>query len=142
EMRRYPVEDDAEPRLVRRIDEVLEPGRIAEARSRRVEARRLIPPALIERVLGDRQQLEMREAHVLGIGNELLGELVVAHEVTVGALAPRAQMDLVDRDRRTPPILLAALLDILAVAPVERRRIGDDRGRAWPELGLPRKRVG
>jgi hypothetical protein len=50
-VRRHPVEDDAKARFVRDIDEVLEPGRIAKARSRREQTCRLIAPTGIERML-------------------------------------------------------------------------------------------
>ena len=70
---------------MRRVDETRKPRRIAEARGRRVEAGRLVAPARIEGMLGDRQQLDMGEAHVVGIGDQLLGELLVAHEAAVGA---------------------------------------------------------
>ena len=45
EMRRHPVEDDAEPGAVGAVDEAGEARRIAEARGRREEAGRLIAPA-------------------------------------------------------------------------------------------------
>ncbi len=88
EMRRHPVEDDAEPGFVGGIDQPRKTGRIAEARRGGKETRGLVAPARIEGMLGDGQEFEMGVAHVGGIGHELLGELVIAHEAAIGATAP------------------------------------------------------
>ena len=64
EMRRDPVEDDAEARGVRAIDEAGERRRVAEAAGRREQADRLIAPGFVERMLADRQKLDMGVAHV------------------------------------------------------------------------------
>ena len=70
EMRGHPVENDAEARRMGAIDEAGEAGRIAEAAGRREQADRLIAPGGVERMLGDRQQFEMGEAEVDGIGDQ------------------------------------------------------------------------
>ena len=80
EMRRHPVEDDAEARRMRTIDEAREARRIAEAAGRREQADRLIAPGGIERMLGDRQQFEMGEAQIDDIGDQRVGEFVVGEE--------------------------------------------------------------
>ena len=72
----------------------------AEAAGRREEADRLIAPRAVERMLADRQQLDMREAQVLHVGDQLVGELVIVREAVAVAAPPGAEMDLVDRDRR------------------------------------------
>ena len=46
EMRRHPVEDDAEAGRVGAVDEAREARRVAEARGRRKKAGRLIAPGL------------------------------------------------------------------------------------------------
>ena len=51
-------------------------------------------------MLGDRQELDMGEAHVRGVGDQPVGELVLGQEAAVVAALPGAEMDLVDRDRR------------------------------------------
>ena len=84
----------------------------------------------------------MREPHVGRIGDQLLGQLVVAHEPAIGTSTPGAEVDLVDRHRRPPPVLAAALLEIGGVAPAEGRRIRHHGGRLGPHFRLPRKRVG
>ena len=55
---------------------------------RREQADRLIAPRLVERMLADRQQLEMGEAEIGGVGDQLIRELVVAQEAIVFAPPP------------------------------------------------------
>ena len=52
------------PGRMQRVDEAGEGLGRAEAGGRREQAERLIAPGAAERMLGDRQQLEMGEAHV------------------------------------------------------------------------------
>src|SRR4029077_7560133 len=63
EVRRHPVEDEADARAVQAIDEAPEAIRRAVGSGRREQAERLVAPRATERVLGDRQKLEMGEAH-------------------------------------------------------------------------------
>ena len=105
EMGGHPVEDDAEPGLVRRLDQAAERVRIAEARGGGEQPDRLVAPGAGERVFRDRHELQMREAHVDRVGDQLVGQLVVGEEATgrIVRLAlpfrahPGAQMHLVDR---------------------------------------------
>ena len=93
-------------------------------------------------MLGDRQQLEMGEAEVDGVGDELVGELVVSEEAVVGAAPPRTEMDLEDRHRLAPRFALPAAFEIVGVAPLEMRGVGDDRGGRGPHLGRVAERIG
>ena len=103
-VRRHPVEDHAEPGGVRAVDEAGEVLGRAETRGRREQAERLVAPRAAERMLGDRQQLEMGEAHVDGVGDQPVGQR--RPSVLLGA-HPRAEMDLVDRYRRVLRLALA-----------------------------------
>ena len=58
----HPVEDDAEPGAMAGVDQRGEIGGRAEAAGRREQAGRLIAPRAVERMLGDRHELDMREA--------------------------------------------------------------------------------
>ena len=133
-MRGHPVEDHAQPRLMAAIDEARERRRLAEARRGREESDRLISPRRIERILAHRRQLEMREAHVDDIGDERLGQFVVRRASAVLAAPPRAQVHLVDRDRR------AARVGAARARPSRRRRskrnarIAHDRRRRRPQF--------
>ena len=94
EVRRHPVEDHADPGRVQRVDERPEVVGLAERRDRRVEAGHLVAPGAGERVVHDRQQLDVREAELVGVRDELLRELLPAE-----AQPPRLGVHLVDRER-------------------------------------------
>ena len=80
--------------LVQRVDQEAEVVRVAEARGRREVRGDLVAPGAAERVLHHRHQLDVGEAHLVDIGNELVGELAVRL-----ALAPGAEVHLVDAHR-------------------------------------------
>ena len=80
EMRRDPVENDAEARGVRSIDEARECRRIAEAAGRSEQADRLVAPGFVERMLADRQKLEVCVAHIGDVRDKLLGEFIVGEK--------------------------------------------------------------
>ena len=89
EVPRHPVKDHVNARLMRRRHERPEIGRRAEATGRRIQPQRLIAPAAVERVLVDRQQLDMGESHVLHIVDKLHRQLAIAKpEVIIGVAAP------------------------------------------------------
>ena len=68
EVRRHPVEDHADAVRVQAVDELAEVVGRAEARRRGEVARHLVAPRARERVRHHRQQLDVGEAHVLGVG--------------------------------------------------------------------------
>ena len=103
EMPGHPVQQHAQARLVAAVDEAGEVVRRAVAAGGREQADRLVAPGAVERVLVDRQQLEMGEAHVDGVGDQALGELVVGQEAVALAARPGAEMHLEDADRRRRP---------------------------------------
>ncbi len=142
EMRRRPVEDDAESRRMGAVDEAGESGRLAEAARRSEEADRLVAPGLVERMLADRQKLDMSVSHVGDVGNELVGEFVVGKKRSVEMASPRAEMDLVDRHRLAARLALRSLRHVLGVGPGEIGAVGDDRGGRRPEFGFKAEWIG
>src|SRR3954467_260551 len=64
EMRRHPVEDDADAGRMQCVHEARKAFWRAVACRRCEQAERLIAPRSAERMLGNRKQLHMREAHV------------------------------------------------------------------------------
>ncbi len=102
-VRGHPVEDDADPGLVERVDEGHEVLRRAEPGGRREEPGALIAPGPRERVLHDRKQLHVREAHGLRIGRQVRRDLAVGQRplAFVGDPPPGAEMHLVDGHRPT-----------------------------------------
>ena len=144
EMARHPVEDDADPGRVRRLDEGGEILRRAEAARRREERDRLVAPGAVEGILGDRQKLDMREAEVLHVGNQPLAQFAIG-EIAVALLRhprPGAEMALVDRDRRVARIALAAAVHPGAVVPGALRQAVQDGGGRGRLLGGEGHRIG
>ncbi len=66
-MRRHPVEDHADPLTMQHVDEVHEVLRRPVACGGREVPGRLVAPRAVERVLGDRHQLDVREAVVADV---------------------------------------------------------------------------
>ena len=115
----------ADAGLVQRVDEVAEVVRAAEAGRRRVVGRDLVAPRAAERVLGDRQELDVREAGLGDVVDQLPGELAVGQPH-----APRAEVHLVDRHRRLVPLGTRAAGQPVVVGPLVVRRVHDRRGLA------------
>ena len=131
-----PVEDDADARAVEGVHEVAEVIRGAVARGGGVVGGHLITPRATEGVLGERHELHVREAHLLDVGDQLVGQLTVAQ-----ALAPRARVDLVNRHGAGVDVAVLAGGHPLLVGPLVEV-VGDDRGGGRGDLGGAGQRVG
>ncbi len=130
EVRGHPVEDHADAVLVQAIGERPEAVGLAEARRHREVRGHLVAPRAAERVAHHRQQLDVREAHVLDVGGQLVGELGVVQRAVVleRVQAPRAEVDLVDAHRLAQRLALRALGHPLAVAPLVVAAVHDRGG--------------
>ena len=73
------------------VDEAREAGGLAEAARRREEPDRLVAPRRVERMLVDRQELDVREAHADHVGHQRVGELVVGEPAAVVVAPPGAR---------------------------------------------------
>ena len=142
EVARHPVEDHPDAGPMTRIHERAQVVRRAVAAGRREEAGRLVAPRLVERVLGERQQLDVRVAQVDEVGHERVGELAVAVGPPVGMAAPGPRVHFVDAHRRVQPVRRGAALEPLRVAPRIPARRGDAARRARPHLRRARVRIG
>src|SRR5205814_6230120 len=80
EMRRDPVENDADAVAVQLIDEKHEVLRRAVTRRRREVACRLIAPGTVKRMLCRRQEFDMRESHIDDITGKLLRKLAIGQK--------------------------------------------------------------
>jgi hypothetical protein len=140
EMPRHPIEQDRKAGAMAGIDQRREIGRRAEAAGRRKQSGRLITPGAVEGMLGHRHEFDMGEAEVARVGRQHVGELAIAEPAAalLRPAAPRAEMHLVDRDRRAQRVGSGG----------ERRRpadgleIDDDRSGARPHLGGESHRIG
>ncbi len=91
EVARHPVEEDADACLVKRVDEEAEVVGGSEPRRRRVVRGHLVAPRSAERVFRYREELDVGEARLARVVDELLRELTVGQ-----AGFPRAEVNLVD----------------------------------------------
>ncbi len=101
EVRRHPVQDNADLVLVQVVDHVLEILRRSIAGGRCIVARDLIAPGSIQRMLGNADQLDMGISHVLDVLGDAFSKLTVVVEalrilLTVGMLHPGARVHLID----------------------------------------------
>ena len=142
EMRRDPIDDHAEARGVRLVDEAGEPCRLAMTSCRREKAERLVAPGFVERMLADRQQLEVRVTQVRDIGDEFVGKLIIGEKPAVWTPFPRTEMDFVDRHRLAVRLALRAHRHVVGVVPGEVGAIGDNRSCRRPEFRLEAERIG
>ena len=119
EMGGHPVQDDADPGAVELIDERHEALRIAVSTGRGEISGRLISPRPVERMLHQRQELHVGETAALHVGDQWLGQLLVAQEVSwlVRRPAPAPQMDFVNGDRPLEPRRLTSRRHPVVVAP-------------------------
>ena len=76
EVRRHPVKDHPDARLMGSVDETCKTLRLAETRCRRVQPRGLVSPRRIVGMFGDRKKLDVREAHFRDIGDQAVADLV------------------------------------------------------------------
>ena len=138
EMRRHPVQDHAQVMRMAGGDEFGEAFRRAEARGRRVHAQWLVAPGTVKRVLGDGQQFQVREAHILRVGRQGLGQFLPAQPAAVIMPAPAAQVHFVDRHR------CLAVVEGLALFRQRhlRRHAGYHAGGGRSHLGGEGKGVG
>ena len=75
EVGRHPVQDHADAGLVQPVDQQLKLVGVAEPRGRCEVRRHLVAPRTAERVLHDRQQLDVGEAEIGDVVDQLVGEL-------------------------------------------------------------------
>ena len=114
EVTRHPVQNHANAGTVALVHQIHQILRLAVAGGGGKIAGTLIAPGVVQRILGDRQQLNVVVATLLHIGHQQICRLPIAEEAAVLTPPPRAQMDLVGIDesfgRLGPPPLFKPLL--------------------------------
>jgi len=81
EMRRHPIQNNANPGLMRPVDKTRKARRIAEPRGRRIETQRLVPPTGIIGIFADRQKFDMGKAHADDIGDQPPRQFIPAQKI-------------------------------------------------------------
>ena len=145
EVRRHPVEDHSDAARVHPIDERAQVVRGAIAGRGGVVAGHLVAPGAAERVRHHGQQLDVREAHVGCVRRQLVGQFGIRQRAVVleRVQPPRAEVDLVDRDRLVHWLCSAPRRQERRVGGAPRvRRREHDRRRLGRQLGLLSKRIG
>jgi len=138
----HPVQDHADPILVAGVHERHEIlGRPVAAGWREV-ARHLVAPRGVQRVLGHRHQLQVRVAHLAGIGDQLIRQFAVGEKGVPVLAPPRAEMHLVDRHRALEGAPRRARAHPRLVAPLVPVQVGHDRRRAGAQLRVESVRIG
>jgi hypothetical protein len=142
-VRRHPVDDDADPVLMAVVHEILEVVRGAVTRGGREVAGDLVTPRRVERVLGDGHQFDVREAEAFHVIDQTRGNLTIREGAIslFGNAHPRAEVELVDRNRQPRGILRRALLHESLIAP-RILRASDACGARWRKLHFASKGVG
>ena len=95
-----PIENDPDPMLMTVVHKVLEVlWRTITARRGEI-AGRLIAPTSCKRMLVDRHQFQMREAHLLAVLHQFMGQVTIVLPAMkpLLILTPTSKMNLVNRD--------------------------------------------
>ena len=109
-----------------RIDQELEVLGRAIAAGGRVEARYLVAPGRVIRVLGDGHEFHVREAHLLDVLDQWFGHVAVSRRFALALLPPGTQVDLVNAQRRPQRITLPPLCQPRFVRPLELAGVPHD----------------
>ena len=143
-MRRRPIEEHADAGLMQAIDESHEVvGRAVAAGGREV-ADGLIAPGAVEGMLHHGHEFDVRKAHFLQVGDQLIRGLAVGEPAIslLGVAAPGAEMQFVNRDRRGEPVVFGALGDPCGIVPFVLVEARHDRARARAKFGAEAVRIG
>jgi len=148
EVSRHPVQDHTQPQTVRGVDEVAEAVRVTVPGCGRKEAERLVSPTLVERMLRQGEQLDVREAEVPRVWQEFVRKIAVPEPGTTIRRArrrilpsPRAQVHLIHADRCAVRLPLRSPVHPLGIPPLEASWIPNLRGRRGAEFGSTSKGV-
>ena len=99
----------------------------------------LIAPTGRKRMLADRQQLDVRVAHLLAVFDQLVGQVAIG-QPAVGIVAgppPTAQVDLVEGQRLLQPVGLPPAGHPLRIVPMDS---GSSRSPSRRSAAAPRRR--
>ncbi len=127
-MRRHPVDQHADARLVERVDQILKIVGGSEAARGRIESGDLITPRGIESVLGHRQKLDMRETHLPHVVGQRHGHLAVTPRFGHRLFPPRTEMNFVHAHWQSKWISFGPLLQPFLIGPGKLPIVPRNRG--------------
>ena len=133
----YPVEEYANARGVAAVHKGHEVLGCAVAAGGGIIAGYLITPGFVQGVFHDGQQFDMGKAHLLDIGDEVVGTFTIAQEAgRRGRIPlPRAKMHLVDRDRPFVGGRGPSLVQPFVILPGKGVQIVDQGSSFGPDFG-------
>ena len=135
-MRGHPIHDHADAGLMTFVDEMAEVVRRTEPAGGRVIICDLITPRTFERMLGDRQQLDVGVTHLQHVRQQCLGKFEIT-ELAISLFSfatPRAEVHFVNADRTLRPVLLPARFHPRAIVPSVTFQIVNHRRRRFAVL--------
>src|SRR5436190_3943546 len=118
-MGRHPIHDDADAGFVQGVYQKLEIFRIAETVGGRVKASYLVAPRGVKGVLGDWHELDMGEAHLFDVFDQLPGQFAIVEEFGGRFFPPRTQVKFIDADRRLQRIGFRSAVNPCLIGPLE-----------------------
>ena len=143
EMRRNPVQDHADARLVQPVHQIQEIVPAAIARGRRIVTGHLVAPGAVKGILRDPHQLHMSVAHLQDVIREQVRQFPVGVEVAVRFAHKAARMHLQNGDRRRERLKVLSGTDPCPVTPLigPEPRYNGSRLRAVLRLECERVRL-
>ena len=139
----HKIQNHSDARPVAAVDKLHQPDRRAVAAGGAEIAGHLIPPRGVQRMLGERKQLDVGVAHLLHILDQRLRQLVVgvkAFTVRFVLDPPGTGVQLIDVHGAV--IVFLPLRHISLVLPAVSLQKADDRGSTRAQLAAKGKRVG
>src|SRR3990172_6619613 len=143
EVRRDPVQKDADPVLMEQIDQVHQILRRSVAAGGREVSGGLITPRTVERMFGERQELDVGEAHLLYVLRQPRCNLSIAERAIaiLGYTPPGPQMDLIDTHGGLQGVAASPGVHPVFVAPLVVK-VPDHQSGARRRFVMECKRVG
>ena len=125
EVGRHPIEDDADAALVQCVHEEHEILRRPKTTCRCEIADGLIAPGAVERMLRDRQELDVGVAHVVNVIGQAVGQFPIGQPAVAlsGVAHPRSEMDFINGDGRGERVASAAMGHPFFIVPTVTRQI-------------------
>ena len=142
-MRRNPVHNHADIRLVEFVNHISEVVGRTETRCRRKQPRNLISPRPVKRVFAYRQKFNVRKAHVHHIRHQRIGQLAIGQKFrnVFPFSAPRTEMNFINARRTVKAVISFAILHPLPVIPLVVVEVINDRRRLRAYFGIKCHRV-
>ena len=126
-VRRHPIQQDAQALVVGGRDQRTEFFGCAVADGGGVHANGLIAPRAVKRVFGDRHHLDMGEAHVRHVIDQIAGQFFIRQgAVALGAL-PTGKVHFIDADRHVSRLVRGAVCHPRIIFPDVARNFAHNR---------------